>query len=207
MVYFVSTPNRIGRIDPRHKVIKARDYAAMVEAEQWLANARAEAEAIGAAATAAFEAKRAEGLAAGREEARLEASEQMISNASRTIEYFGQIEDRMVQIVLNCTRKIMSGFDDIERARAVVKGALAAVRNQKQVVLRVAPAMADPIRGQVNDILADYPGIGYLDVVGDARLSQDACILETEIGTVESSIDGQITALRSAFQKVLGARR
>jgi type III secretion protein L len=207
MVYFVRPQSGLGRIDPARKVIKAADYASFVDATEVLAAARAEAEAIGVAAQQQYEVMREKGLANGREEARLEASEQMISNASRTIEYFGQVEDRMVQLVLNSTRKIMADFSDTERARAVVKGALSAVRNQKQVVLRVAPGQVDALKAQMNDILSAYPGIGYLDIVADGRLDADGCILETDIGTVESSIQGQIEALRNAFQKVLGARR
>ena len=43
-------------------------------------------------------------------------------------------------------------------------------------------------------------------MVADARLKGDACILESEIGLVEASIDGQIAALEGAFRKVLGSR-
>lgn len=207
MVHFVRPQSGLGRIDPARKVVKAADYAAFVDGRDVLAEARKEAEAIGVAAQQQYELMRAQGLAAGRDEARLEASEQMISHASRTIEYFGRVEDRMVDLVINATRKIMADFSDNERARAVVQGALSAVRNQKQVVLRVSPDQVDSLKAQMNDILAAYPGIGYLDIVADGRLGVDACILETEIGTVESSIQNQIDALRSAFQKVLGARR
>ncbi|MCH3689021.1 HrpE/YscL family type III secretion apparatus protein, partial [Campylobacter lari] len=33
-----------------------------------------------------------------------------------------------------------------------------------------------------------------------------ACILESEIGMVEASLEGQIQALRQAFQRTLGSR-
>ena len=39
-----------------------------------------------------------------------------------------------------------------------------------------------------------------------AALKPDACILESEIGLVEASLEGQLQALRNAFQKVLGSR-
>jgi len=42
--------------------------------------------------------------------------------------------------------------------------------------------------------------------VADPRLAADACILESEIGIVEASVQGQLAALRQAFAKVLGAR-
>ena len=169
--------------------------------------ARAEAEAIRQAARKAYEDECKRGYRDGQEEARLAAAEQMIENVGRSIDYFGKVEERMVDLVVQAMRRIIADFDDRERVVTVVKGALAAVRNQKQVTLRVAPDRVDMVKQATNEILAAYPGIGYLDLVGDARLSGDGCILETEIGIVEASIDGQIEALRSAFAKILGSRK
>ncbi|MOA47823.1 Yop proteins translocation protein L [compost metagenome] len=80
------------------------------------------------------------------------------------------------------------------------------MRNQKQMTLRLHPQQVEVVRARINDLLAAYPGVGYLDILADGRLGQHACILESEIGLVESSIDGQIAALENAFQKVLGSR-
>ena len=88
----------------------------------------------------------------------------------------------------------------------VVKSALGAVRNQKQMTLRVAPQNVEVVKKQLNELLAAYPGVGYLDIAADARLSGDACILESEIGVIEASIQGQVGALRATFKKILGAK-
>lgn len=74
------------------------------------------------------------------------------------------------------------------------------------MTLRLPPAQVEAVRARSNELLAAYPGVGYLDIVPDARLQGDACILESEIGLVEASIEGQIAALQGAFQKVLGSR-
>ncbi|MEG1769575.1 MAG: FliH/SctL family protein, partial [Comamonas sp.] len=86
------------------------------------------------------------------------------------------------------------------------KNALSVVRNQKQMTLRLQPQQVEVVRTRINDLLSAYPGVGYLDIVPDGRLGAHACILESEIGLVEASIDGQIAALEKAFQKVLGSR-
>lgn len=62
------------------------------------------------------------------------------------------------------------------------------------------------MREQINDLLAAYPGVGYLDILADGRLARGSCILESEIGMVEASLEGQIQALRQAFQRTLGSR-
>ena len=130
----------------------------------------------------------------------------MIETVGRTVEYFAAVENDVVALVMGAVRKIIDGYDDNERVMMVVRGALSVVRNQKQMTLRVPPERLDSLRARVNELLAAYPGVGYLDMVADARLKGDACILESEIGLVEASMDGQITALEGAFRKVLGSR-
>ena len=107
---------------------------------------------------------------------------------------------------MSAVRKIIDGFNDEERVLIVVKNALSVVRNQKQMTLRLHPQQVDVARARMNDLLASYPGVGYLDIVADGRLSLESCILESEIGLVEASIEGQIKALETAFTKVLGSR-
>ncbi len=48
-------------------------------------------------------------------------------------------------------------------------------------------------------MLKDFPEVGYLEVVGDARLDQGGCILETEIGIIDASLDSQLAALQAAL--------
>ncbi|MEF1164548.1 SctL family type III secretion system stator protein VscL, partial [Vibrio parahaemolyticus] len=48
---------------------------------------------------------------------------------------------------------------------------------------------------------------GYVDVVADARLKNGGCILETEVGIIDASIDGQIQALKQAMVKQLSERK
>ena len=130
----------------------------------------------------------------------------MIETVSRTVEYFAGVENEMVDLVMASVRKVVDGFDDREKVMIVVRNALAVVRNQKQMTLRLHPAEIESVRERINDILAAYPGVGYLDLLADARLGRGACILESQIGMVEASLEGQIEALRGAFQRTLGSR-
>lgn len=86
----------------------------------------------------------------------------------------------------------------------VVREALALVSNQKQVVVRVNPDQAGAIREQIAKVHKDFPEISYLEVTADARLDQGGCILETEVGIIDASIDGQIEALSRAISTTLG---
>jgi len=193
-------------IDPSRKIIRFAEVAALHDAQQLIAAANAQAEAIVAQARAAFEAERKRGYEEGIEEAKLEQAEQMIENVSRTIDYFGKVESRMVDLVMQALRKIISDFNDEERVLITVKNVLSVVRNQKQMTLRLNPNQVEMVKARVNDLLANYPGVGYLDIVADSRLKPDSCILESDIGLVEASMEGQLEALKNAFTKVLGSR-
>lgn len=193
-------------IDPAAGVIRAADVFALHSAEQIVSNAQAKAANIVAAAEAAYESERQRGYRDGREEARLDQAEQMIENISRTIDYFSKVEGKMVDLVMQAVRKIIQDFDDNDRVLIAVKSALSVVRHQKQMTLRVNSRQLETVKSRVNEILAAYPGVGYLDIVADNRLVPDACIVESEIGTIEASIEGQLEALRAAFLKVLGSR-
>lgn len=191
---------------PGCKVVRASELQAFHDANALLDQARQEAERITAQAREAYEAERRRGYADGKEEARLEEAELMIENVTRNVEFFSKVESRMVDLVLQAVQKIIDDFDDRDRVMLTVRNVLSVVRNQKQMTLRLHPAQVEVVKSRINELLAAYPGVGYLDIMADSRLKPDACILETEIGLVEASLDTQIAALRSAFQKVLGSR-
>jgi type III secretion protein L len=192
--------------DPSARVLRAADYTALVQAQALLDEARAQADAILAGAQEAFEAERRRGYEDGKQEALLDQAEKMIETVGRTVDYFAGVENEMVDLVMSAVRKVVDGFDDRDKVMIVVRNVLAVVRNQKHMTLRLNPDEVEVVRARINDILADYPGIGYLDLMADARLAQGACILESEIGMVEASLEGQIAALQGAFQRTLGSR-
>lgn len=202
------TPQRrlILGLDPTLKVIRAQDIAVLRSAEAAVADAMAQADAIVAQAQEAYEAERRRGFEEGQAQAKLEQAEQMIETVSRTVDYFSKVETKMVDLVMQAVQKIIDGFDDRERVLLTVRNVLSVVRNQKQMTLRLSPLQVDLVKSHVNELLAEYPGVGYLDIVADSRLKDDACILESEIGLVEASMAGQLKALRNAFEKVLGSR-
>lgn len=193
-------------IDPKRKIVRADDLLALHTAQEAIAVANAQADLIVSQAGAAYEAERKRGYEEGKEEARLEQAEQMIENVARNVDYFGKVESRMVDLVLQAVQKIISDFDDRERVMITVRNVLSVVRNQKQLTLRLNAQQVEVVKSRMDELLAAYPGVGYIDILADGRVKPDACILESEIGLIEASIDSQVEALRQAFQKVLGSR-
>lgn len=199
-------PQTLAQPDPASLVLSPEEVRAHQDAQQLLAEARAEADRIRAEAIKAFEEQRQLGYEDGLMNARMEESERLIENATRTVDYFAAIEQRIVSLVMNAVRKIMADFDDSTRVLAVVQSGLSVMRNQKQLTLRLAPEHLDEVRNRAQQLLERFPGVGMMDIVADPRLKGDAAILESEMGVVEASVELQIKAIEQGFAKLLGSR-
>jgi type III secretion protein L len=187
-------------------VLEPEAVAAWHSAQDLLAAARTEAERIIGEAQAAFEAEKQRGYEDGLMEARLEEADRMIENASRTVDYFAAIEQRIVALVMQAVRRIIADFTDTDRVVAVVQSGLSVMRNQKQLTLRLAPEHLEAIKGRASELLERFPGVGMIDFMPDPRLKGDAAILESEMGVVEASIELQLKAIERGFAKLLGSR-
>jgi|LauGreDrversion4_2_1035121.scaffolds.fasta_scaffold399997_2 type III secretion protein L len=188
------------------KVIPAADLKAVRDAEAIVAQAWEDADRIMAESRQAYESERQRGYQEGLELARAEQALHMIDNVARSVDFLGKVEARMVDLVMQAVRKIIDGFDDRSRVLMTVRSVLAAARTQKQMTLRLNPDQVEVVRGQLTELLATFPSVDFLDIVGDARLKADACVLESDIGLVEASTETQLEALRSAFLGTLGER-
>ncbi len=192
-------------LDPAARIVRAADLATWFDAEQAIAAAQSQADQIVADARATLESERQRGYAEGKERARREAAQHMAEQLLRTKEYFSRVEDRLVDLVMQATRRIVEGYSDPERVVHTVRNALALVRNQKHMTVRLNPAQVDHVRARVDELLVGYPGVELFDVVADANVGSDACVLESDIGIVEASTDGQLAALQAALRNALGA--
>jgi type III secretion protein L len=188
---------------PGTRLLKGADYRAFVAAQKILEEAHCEADELRAEAglehARGYQRGYDEGLAA----TQLENATQMFETVERTLGYLGRMEHQVVDLVMTAVRKILGEFDDIELTRRIVSQALQVVRNQPQVSIRVSPSQADQLTKRVNALLAGHTHLRLVDVVPDPRLSEGGCILETEIGVVDASLETQLAALERALRSRL----
>lgn len=206
MVFVVRDPSALSRFDPAQKVLKASDVSAWREAQGIVADAMSRRDDILREAQQAYEEEECRGYAEGAERARQEQSARMLGVVAQTADYFARVEQRMVDLVLNAVQCVVDSFDERDRVAALVQRSLAEVRTQKQVTLRVHPDHVASMRVRMDTLIEPYPAIECVDVVGDARLEADACAVETDIGIVEASVEGQMSALREAFRSAFDER-
>ncbi len=185
------------------KVLKASDYATLLEAEAVLAKAHEEAQHMAEEARLAYEREQQRGYTDGLMEGKMEMAERMIHTITAGVDYLEGLEDTIVNLVMNSMSRIIDGFDDRQRAMGVVRKALSYARSQKRVVLRLCPEDAEIIQEELAALLRDFPSIGILDVSTDPRMKKGDCVLESELGLIDAGLDVQMNAIRKAFTSQL----
>ena len=112
------------------------------------------------------------------------------------------VEGKMADVVMKALRSCVVEIGDKEMVINIVRKTLAAViRTQRQVTLKVAPEMAAVVRERIQAIIADYPTVTSVDVVEDSRLKGPACLLETEAGVADASVETQLAAIERSLKR------
>ena len=201
MLPFIEIKSDQVLLAPDQVVLRSADYQGYLTANQLVELARERAQAIEQGARDVYEQQKALGWQAGVDEARTRQATLIQETLLQCNHYYREVEQKMSDVVLQAVRKILKQYDNTELALSVTREALSLVSNQKQVILHVQPEQVTAVRERVSHRLKDFPEVGYVDVVADARLDEGGCILETEIGIIDASVDGQLAALAAALKK------
>ena len=185
---------------PGVKVLKAADVDTLHDAASLIEPAKAHAAEIEKKAEAVYEERYQQGYEDGVEFGKMENAEKMMETVLASVEFIESIENTVVSVVNQSIRKIIGELDDEERIKRIVGTALNTVRGQQRVTVRVNPS-EEPT---VSRALAAMTSGSYLTVVADPRLGPDSCILESELGVVDASLETQLKALEHAFTSKIG---
>lgn len=180
-------------------VIPAENYSALVKGEELLALAEHEAGLIRAEAQAEYERQKQEGFDLGLEQGKAEISEKMVEYMSQSAAYFSKVENVLIDLVLRCTRTVIGEFNERDLVEKVVRKSLEVTRNEGNVTVRVSPEHADWLKSRCEEILKSFPKIEFLEILPDARVTEGNCVLETEIGVVDATLETQLKAIENAL--------
>lgn len=190
-------------ITPGSRVLKKDEHALIVEGQGIIDAARREAGLIRHQAESEAEVKRQEGFQKGQEEGKAAIAEQILTTMSQSAVYFSKVEAAMVDLVMRAVRHIIGEMNQREVAERIVRRALESTRNENQVTVRVSPNQADELKARINQIVQTFPKIQFLDIQSDSRLPEHGCVLETEIGVVDASLETQLKAIERALIRAM----
>lgn len=186
------------------RLVKASDVATVCTAEETIAAAEAEAARIREEAKAAFEAEKKRGYETGLQNGKMEIAMQKLDLVDQSVAFMASVEGKMADVVMKALKSFVTEVGDREMVVQIVRKTMAAViRTQRQVTLKVAPDMAAFVRGRLAELRADYPTVETIDVVEDTRLKGPACLLETEAGVADASVESQLAAIERSLKRHL----
>ena len=199
---------RTFKVETESPVVKADVIAAVSEAEDIITAAKNEAAQIAEEAKKAYEAEKARGYADGIDEGRGEILMEKLDLIDESVRFMESVEGRMSDVVLKALKKCIAEIGDRELVCQIVKKSMQAiVRNQRQLTVKVAPDMVPVVKERLTTILADFPSVAFTEVQEDAHLDPTACVVETDAGSVEASIDGQLAAIEKSIRKNFSKER
>lgn len=193
---FIHNKSEAPKIKPGVRIIKSTDYQQYQSARDLWEKAQVDIQEQ----TAEVEKLKVEsiekGLNAGAEEAKSRMASQIIKSASSLVNQLSAIEKDLSSVVNQAVRKIISDFDNDQLVLAAVKKGLKPVYKSQRVAVRVHPKKVELLNDKINEL--GHEG-RFLEVTGDSRLQETDCIIESDTGIVDASIETQLEAISKAI--------
>jgi len=199
--------DRASLVAGRAAVLKADEFTALVEARETLQLARRAAEELRASIEAEVEQARRRGYETGLREARVELSTQIAETKAQLEHSFVSLEARIVQTVLKAVQQILAGTDDRAMLEPLIRRVLAQSNNDSPLRLRVSAEQFDAANDAVAVLLKEFPQVEWIDVAKDPSAARGTCVLESEFGVIDGSIETQLAALRRGLLNAFVGKR
>lgn len=190
------------------RLVKASEVATVKSAVEIVAAAEAEAARIREEAKTAFEEEKKRGFETGLQDGKLEIAMQKLEQVDQSVAFMESVEGKMAEIVMKALKTCVAEIGDKEMVVNIVRKTMSAViRTQRHVTIKVAPEMAPTIKERISSLMITYPTVETIDVVEDSRLSGSACILETEAGVADASVETQLAAIEQSLRRHVNGMR
>ena len=189
------------------RLVKATDVATVRTAAEIIAPAEADAERIRSDAKVEFEIEKKRGYDKGLKDGKMEIAMLKLDQVDSSVAFMEGVEQKMADVVMTALRSFVAEIGDKELVVQIVRKTMnAVIRTQRQVVLKVAPELVEAVRGRIAEFRIAYPTVESFDVVEDPRLKGAACVLETEAGVADASVETQLAAIEKSIKKHLSGK-
>ena len=184
------------------RLVKADEVASVLNAQKLIAAAEEEAARIREAAKLAYEEEKRRGYEKGLEDGKAAIVAKKLELLDESVAFMESVEDKMVDVVMKALQKCVMEIGEKEMVVQIVRKVMnAVVRTQRHITLKVAPDMVSVVKERLNEIMQEYPLLDEIDVLEDSRLKGASCMIETEAGVADASIDTQLAAIEKSMRK------
>lgn len=196
---FVSVKPLDGQLDPNQRVLKGQDYKRLLTYEQLIKSVELQEKKRNQEATAALAGALRRGYQQGKDQANEQLAEELVRFTAKMNESVADVERRLADVVTQAVRKIVETFDDEVLVNSAISSGLELVRGSQKLTIRVNPHMHSSVTAKIEAL---QENTRYIEVVGDTQLKGDECILESDIGIVNASVEQQLATITKTIKKV-----
>ncbi|HEX4067048.1 MAG TPA: FliH/SctL family protein [Acidobacteriaceae bacterium] len=136
--------------------------------------------------------------------ARSTVSAALVQFAEARNTYFVHVESEVVQLSLSIAAKILHREAQVDPmlVATLVRMAIERMRDDSIVTVRVHPARV----ASWKQYFAADPAMAHVAVEEDAQLTDQDCVLETELGSANFGLDSQLKEIQQGFFDLLALR-
>ena len=131
----------------------------------------------------------------------LELHQGVIESLRRAVpEVIQQTETTLMQIALECAKKIVAGIPiSPELVEAVVREAVTQTKETAEVMVQLHPDDLALLRKNQSPILLGLSEAGPLKFIGSSEISRGGCLVQTRFGLLDARRETKIEPLRESI--------
>ncbi len=185
---------------PGTKIIKKAELQNLFDANDIIASGESMAEQIKSKAELDYQQRYEEGFVKGQEDGKVEYADKILELVMTQIDTLADLESDMATVVIDSVKKVIGEIPNDELIKRVVRNAINSVRGMKRLLVRVSVDDEPILREDLKMMLVSPDGSsGYIELQPDANLHHGDCVLETNMGIVNASLEFQIEMLKKAI--------
>ena len=187
------------------KVIQHELVDATAEARRIVRDAEQEAARIIEAAQEEAQETHQRGFEEGKQEALAKYTKDVTQALLRIQQMEQQIEPLYIGLVRACVEKIIDGELRLhpDAIVGVVRNALRDARQQREIMVRVHPSDAESLQKNKPRLLEMLARAQTIEIRPDESVKRGGCVVVTELGQIDASLERQLEALTIALETEL----
>lgn len=191
---------------PKKRIIEREVVGATHEARRIVQEAEAEAQRILDEAREQAAETHQRGFEEGREAGLAQFTQEITRALLRVRALEEQLEAEYIGLLRECVEKILERelTQAPEAIVGVVRNALRDARQQREVIVRVHPDDAKILEKHKPRLLEVLARANAIDVRPDPGVTRGGCVVGTELGTIDATLERQLDALVAAVEAELG---
>lgn len=198
MSNFIKYNNNNISLKPDKKIIKAKDYATYLESKDIIRASEEQARQQEEHATNALSGMIKEALSNANQQVQEEKTAQMIATVAASLHHLQKMETQLVQLVMQCVRKIINDYGNEALVAESVKQGLRQIGHSQHIQIRLHPDLVPSLQERLPE-LTDK--LEFINIRPDSQLNKEDCIMESDIGIINTNIEQQLKAIEKAIQR------